>query len=216
MKRILVILVLVLAVIAGYHMPDKQSAAEHADKEDATISDMPVAEDAPEQVEVNFDEYKRTETEILRFTNEDLGFSFEYPAWFGELDFRYSECVPEGKSFEGTFKNVELEFGSVADSCDIGRGWWFTDYNGNRGDTTDVVREKIPIDSGEIGIIEGQGRYIPGEGYPEGTYGALVPLKHEIFKGFAFAANITYTERTDDHKLSYEEFLSVVRSISLD
>lgn len=162
----------------------------------------------------NLELLKLTATELRTFNNEELGFSFKYPAWFGAPSFDIMEGE-EGKLFYGIFPNVALEFGSATRNFSSGRGGWPTDYRGESVAElllSSKVSKTIPIQGGEVNFIVGKGDLEPGNWFSEGTFGALVKLKGKEFQGLAFKANSTYQHQHDDQKLTLGEFEEILKT----
>lgn len=164
--------------------------------------------------------------ELLTFKNDELGFSFFYPAWFGEvsLDIRNGET---GKLFYGSFENVSLEFGGTTKDFSEGREGWPTDYNGeaiekmtfydDAGLKEFPMKEKqiktLSVQGGEAIILRGKGDAVPGNWFFEGTFGALIRLNNKQFQGLAFHSGETNYHQNDENDLSIDEFESVLKTL---
>lgn len=151
---------------------------------------------------------KLTSKELQTFKNDELGFSFSYPAWFGKLDFSIRNGDDSGKIFHGEFQNVTLEFGGTTKNFGEGRETWPTDYNGNQTQPEKVLKT-LPISGGIATIIRGSGEAAPGNWFSEGTYGAFIKLNGKEFQGLAFLVN------AEPKKISLDELESVLKTLMI-
>lgn len=153
------------------------------------------------------------EKKFATFSNEELGFSFKYPVWFGELDFGIGKGET-GKGFGGVFQNVPLEFGGLTMDYSAGRGGWFTDYRGGERWTEDEDFVKtLQVQGGVVTIAQGSSDCVYGGCLAEGTFGAVVKLKGDEFHGVAFQAGRTMFHKNDDREFSLSEFESVLETL---
>ena len=159
----------------------------------------------------NFELLKTTKKELLSFSNEELGFSFSYPAWFGKLDFVIRNGSDSGRLFYGSFENVALEFGGITDDFGEGRGGWFTDYRGDAPASDENMIKTLSIQGGKITILR-SGDIMTGD-LVEGAFDALVNLKGKEFHGLAFHSGETRYHQNDERDLTIDEFESVLKTL---
>ena len=154
------------------------------------------------------------EKKFATFSNEEVGLSFKYPVWFGELNFSIGKGIA-GHSFYGVFQNVPLEFGGqTMDYSTEGRGGWFTDYRGGApwAEDEDYIKT-LQIPGSLVSIIQGSSECVYGGCLAEDTFGAVVELKGDEFHGVAFQAGRTLGHDNDDREFSLSEFESVLETI---
>jgi hypothetical protein len=180
-----------------------------------------------------FELSKTTSRQLLTFESKELGFSFSYPAWFGEVAFEIRKASETGEVFKGTFANVPFEFGGITNNYSEGKEGWFTEFPGYtlkndkyyynhlswQDPNMDIVIEKllkkIDIQGNKLLLLKGSGELTLGDGLPDGVFGALVNLKNKKFHGLAFTANITSRHQNEDKIISLEEFESVLKTLEI-
>jgi len=157
----------------------------------------------------------KSTSKMLKFDNDELGFSFLYPSWFGKLNFSIHDGEA-GKKFEGNFENVALSFGGTTKNFEQGREGMPTDYKGNDifdkkyfGNMSEQIAKTISVSGGEVTLLKGSGEEGPGNWFPEGTFGALVKLSGPKFYGLSF---VLY-QQNDQKKMTVDEFESMLKTI---
>jgi len=180
-------------------------------------------EDNLNKCNINLETYKK-ENKILydlvpedkrfyTFSNDEIGISFTYPIWFGEIRFGIRDGE-KGKKFTGTFSNVALEFGGVTVDFEEGRDSWFTDYEGTGKFLPEYpVVKVLDVEGGQVTIEKGQGDLMPGNILAEGDYGALVKLNGKMFKGLSFLSGETYGHENDDNKITLKDFENMLKTL---
>lgn len=149
---------------------------------------------------------KIVQPDLLRFSNDTLGFSLWYPKWFGALDFSFHNGET-GKGFVGSFENIALSFGGVSKDFSEGRETGPLDYSG--GSISQEMKKQrirvLSIEGGQIDVLRGEGEPAPGNWFPEGTLGALVKLRGKKYQGLAFYAH--------ESEVTLDEFETVLKTL---
>ncbi len=150
------------------------------------------------------------EGDVLDFASEDLGFSFQYPAKFGEVDLDV-DTESEGGSFRGEFLNNSfLKFGGASVNYGEGSKLEFLDYGrfdgkGFIGNATLI--EIIEVDGGRVTVFRGVDNVKGALG--KGELGGLVDLNGDDFSSLAFHV-------LSEKEFSYGEFKVVLESLVIE
>jgi hypothetical protein len=142
--------------------------------------------------------------EILSFEDTDLGFSFEYPAEFGEV-----ELVFDGDSYRGAFmNNPYLKFGAATMNYDQSSKINFLDYGRYDGKGfigNAVLKKSFKVDGVTVSVYEGMDNYKGA--LMKGELGALLTYDGDKFSSLAILL-------TDKDEMVYEEFIEIISSLS--
>lgn len=137
-------------------------------------------------------------SDMRTFARADLGFNFQYPAKFGDVNFTMSDSPDMGKIFRGTFTKATIEFGGATKNFEAGREGSFLDFGMFYGEPNRSITDwaeaneygkTIPVKGSIVYLLTGKDNGGSFDSFGPGEIGALVKLNSKEFPGVAFTAN---------------------------
>lgn len=151
------------------------------------------------------------------YQNFELGFEFQYPSAWGELEFLLRDCDDGGRLFRITFSiRKDVDFGGNSENCSEPRGAGWTDFIGYKKESTgkyiynfsegrgfEVIPTKV-IEPLEILVI---GHQDLGLALQPTDRAALLNMPNLTFRGIAFA----YYNIPKEEEVMFDQILSTFK-----